>query len=267
MSLQPRNTKELISPEKLKLKLLLVALPGTGKTSFIGTVPNVGVAACETGHGKGLLSVAQGGLAFVEPENFKELESFCSGDVFKDATALAVDSLSAMSKTFIKDYALSFPRKSGQTLKRAAGVPEQDDYGVMGEVTRRLLAKLLAVDKHIIVTCTLKLPQDANPEEGREALPGMPDLPGQLALGAAAMFDTVLVMRTRPVLRDPKDAKSRFNQRYFMTQQTDKWIAKSRMTADEKPILADEEVFDLATGQGSFSYLLDKILKGYAVKQ
>lgn len=247
--------------------MLIVALPGTGKSTFVGTIPQVGVAACETGHGRGMLSIAspdpKRNVQYVEPENFRELESFCSGDVFKDLPALAVDSLTAMSKTFIKDYALTFPRKSGQTLKRAAGVPEQDDYGVMGEVTRRLLAKLLAIDKHIIVTCTLKLPMDANPEEGREALPGMPDLPGQLALASAAMFDTVLVMRTRPVLRDPKDAKSRFNQRYFMTQQTDKWIAKSRLTSDGKSILADEEVFDLNTGQGTFPYLLDKVLQGY----
>jgi len=242
----------------------VAALPGSGKTTFVGTVPNVDVAACETGHGKGLVSIAQKGITFYEPENYKELEAFCSGDVSKNADAIALDSLSAMTKTFIKDYALSFPRAKGQTLKRAAGVPELDDYNVMAEITRRLLAKLISIPKHIIVTTTLKLPQDANPDEGREAQPAMPDLPGQLALAAAAMFDTVLILRTRPALRDPKDPKSRYTQRYFLTQQSDKWLAKSRLNSSSAPILAEEEVFDKDSGVGGFPYLLDKILKSYA---
>lgn len=264
LSLTPFRTKELLAPGSLRLKILLAALPGTGKTKWVGTVPNVGVAACETGHGKGLATIGEEDVKAVTPDNYKELEAFCSGDVFKECDALAIDSLSAMTKTFIKDYALSFPRKSGQTLKRAAGVPEQDDYGVMSELTRRLLAKIIAIPKHIIVTTTLKLPQDANPDEGREALPAMPDLPGQLALAAAAMFDTVFIMRTRPVLRDPRDAKSRYTQRYLMTQQSDKWLAKSRLNVAGAPILEEEEVFDLQTGAGSFPALLAKIQSAYA---
>ena len=267
MSLTPKRLTDLINPESFRLKLLIAALPGTGKTTFVGTAPNVAIAASETGHGKGLASIAGHGGQYCEPENYKEFETFCSGDAFKDADTLAVDSLSAMSKTFIKDYALTFPRKNGQTLKRAAGVPEMDDYQVMAEITRRLLAKLIGLDKHIIVTCTLKLPQEANPEEGKEALPGMPDLPGQLALASAAMFDAVLILRTRPVLANPKDPKSRFSQRYFMTEGTDKWLAKCRHTANGKSILAAEEVFDVPIvgqqTQGSFSYILNKILEGY----
>ena len=94
----------------------------------------------------------------------------------------------------------------------------------------------------------------------------MPDLPGQLALAATAMFDTVFIMRTRPVLRDPKDARSRYTQRYLMTQQTDKWLAKSRLNASDRPILAEEEIFDKDTGQGSFPDILAKIQKAYAVQ-
>lgn len=264
MSLTPRNTRELVDPAKLKLKILLVALPGTGKTKWLATVPSIGLAACETGHGKGLMTIAQSGLQFVEPENYKELEAFCSGDVFKDSEALGLDSLTAMTKTFIRDYALSFPRKQGQSQKRASGVPEQDDYGVMGELTRRLLSKIINLDKHIIVTTTLKPPYDANPDENREATPGMPDLPGQLAMASAAMFDTVLIMRTRSVLADPKNAKSRFTQRYFITQQSDKWLAKTRLNANGAPILAEEEPFDSEKGTGlTFPNLLTRIQQAY----
>jgi len=246
--------------------VLVSALPGTGKTTWVGTAPNVSIAACETGHGKGLVSIGEKDATFFEPENIKELEAFCSGDVSKLADTIALDSLSAMTKTFIKDYALSFPRGKGQTLKRAAGVPELDDYGVMAEITRRLLAKLISLPKHVIVTTTLKLPQDANPDEGREAQPAMPDLPGQLALASAAMFDLVLILRTRPAMRDPKDAKSRYSQRYFLTQGNDKWLAKSRLNNSGAPILAEEEIFDKDTGQGSFPDILAKIQKAYAVQ-
>lgn len=246
---------------------MLAGLPGSGKTSFVGSIPNVGVAACETGHGAGLLSIAEKGVDFVTPENYKELESFCSGDIFKDKDALAIDSLSAMTRTFIKDYAITnFPRARGETPKRRAGIPELDDYGTIGECTRRLLAKLLAIPKHIIVTATLRLPQAADPESGREASPAAPDLPGQLALASAAMFDTCLVLRTRPALRDSKDAKSRYTQRYWLTQGNEQWVAKSRLNASGHPLLAEEEVFDLVSGAGTFPYLLEKILKGYAAQ-
>lgn len=264
MSLAPRNTKELLDPNKFKLKMLIAAIPGSGKTSFAGTALNPGFAACETGHGNGLASIATLGLDYVTPESYKEFESFCSGDVFKDKDTLVVDSLSAMAKTFIKDYALTFPRGRGETLKRKAGLPELDDFGVIGECTRRLIAKLLNLDKHIIVTCTLKLPQEANLEEGKPALPALPDLAGQMALAASAMFDATLILRTRPALRDPKDAKTRYTQRYFMTQPTEMWAAKNRLGEKYgQSFWADEEVFDLKTGQGCFPDLLSKVLNGY----
>jgi len=264
VSLERKNSNSLIDPKNLKLKILIAGLPGAGKTSFVGTIPNCIVAACETGHGAGLLSVAERNIDYVEPSSYQELESFCSGDVAKDKEALAIDSLSAMTRTFIKNYAITnFPRSRGETPKRRAGIPELDDYGTIGECTRRLLAKLLALPKHIVVTATLRLPEAADPETGREAKPAAPDLPGQLALASAAMFDTVLILRTRPALRDARDAKSRYTQRYWLTQGNEQWVAKSRLNAQGAPLLAEEEVFDLQTGQGSFPYLLEKVLRGY----
>ena len=263
MSLVERNSKDLIDPKTYRWKVLIYALPGTGKTEWVGTVPNVGIAACETGHGKGILTIASKGVRYVEPSSIQEFTAFCQGEVFKDCEALAIDSLSDMTKTFIKDHALSFVRKTGNTMKRASGVPEMDDYGVMGEVTRRLVRRLTEIDKHIIVTSTLRLPRDADPEEGKDAQPAGPDLPGQMFLGSTAMFDTVMFLRTRNVLRDPKDAKSIYTQRYFITQTSEKAIAKARQTIDGRPLLDKEEVFDLEKGIGTFPHLLGKILKGY----
>lgn len=266
MSLTIRNTRELIDPAKLKLKMLIYALPGSGKTTFLSSVPGIGVAACETGHGKGLLSIASAGLDFVEPTSVTEFEAVCAGKVFPDHPAVGVDSLSDMTRTFIKEYALAMPRVRGNSLKRQAGVPELDDYGVMGEKTRSLLRKLLDQDKHVVVTATLRVDKPSAEEPSAAGQPTLigPDLPGQMFLGSMAMFDLVLCLRTRSVLRDPRDAKSRYNQHYFITQSQGAFQAKNRLGIDGKSFLPAEVPFDVASGEGTFPYFLKKAREEYA---
>jgi hypothetical protein len=268
LSLKIRNTREFIVPETFRMNVLLYSLPGSGKTTWIGTCPpeETGVAACETGTGKGLLSIADKGFDCVEPSDINELEKFCRGEIFKDKKILVLDSLSAMYKTFIKDAALKMPRQMGETDKRKAGIPELVDFGVMAELTRRLLNILMNSnpDKHIIVTATEKYDRpNENDAPGTESLIG-PDLAGQMFLGSAAMFDFVFRLRTRPKLRDPKDPKSRYGERYFITQQESGTIAKCRSNSRGIPLLEREEIFDQQTGQGGFLDLLSKILRGYA---
>lgn len=267
MSLKVRNSREYISPESFRIVALLYGLPGSGKTSWIGTLPpkDTIIAACETGLGKGVLSIAEKGFDVVEPDNLVELEEFCRGKTGVNKKALVLDSLSAMAKTFIKDAALKLPRRMGDSDKRKMGIPELDDYGTIGEMTRRLLNVLISSnpDKHIIVTATEKYDRpNENDPPGTESLIG-PDLAGQMFLGAPAMFDFVLRLRTRPKLRDPKDPKSRYGERYFLTQQESGTIAKCRSNSKGVPLLDREEIFDQSNGQGSFPYLLEKLLSGY----
>lgn len=262
MALQIQNSKKLISPENLKLKILLYALPGVGKTTWSATAPDPGFIACETGHGSGLMSVAEEGVDYVIPGNIQDLELVASGTIFKDKATLVGDSLSDMSRTFIKDYALSIPRKRGETEKRKAGVPELDDYGVMGEVTRRLVRKFLDMDKHIIFTATERYQQPDEDTPGSELLIG-PDLPGQMFLGSTAMFDLVLRMRTRTKFRDPKDAKSRYTERYFITASTGSTIAKCRSSLNNQSLLPPEIPINYETGEGTFMYLLEMVQNRY----
>jgi len=262
MSLEIKNTSDIITADNFRWKVLIYSLPGCGKTLWASGATNPGIAACETGSGKGLLTIADRGLPFVEPATVADFEAFCSGQIFKDKDTLIVDSLSDMVKTFVKDYALTIPRSRGESPKRRAGVPELDDYGVMGEVTRRLLRKLLNLDKHIVVTATMRIDKP-DAEAGGEIIIG-PDLPGQMFLGSTAMFDTVMALRTRPMLRDPKDAKSRYTERYLISQPEGALIAKCRSNVAGQPLLAREEVFDPATGRGTWPDLYGKILKGYS---
>lgn len=260
------NTAELLDPKVFRFVGLIYSLPGCGKTTWLGTCPSTDleVAACETGHGGGLLSIADKKVDFCIPETLDDLVTFCKTPIFKNKTIKGLDSITAMARTFIKDAALRIPRAKGESDKRKMGIPELDDYGSIGELTRKVIQLLITAnpDKHVIVTALEKYDKpNENDPPGTESLIG-PDLAGQLFLAAPAMFDFVLRMRTRSKLRDPKDAKSRYSERFFMTQQEQGVIAKCR-AVHGKPLLDREEVFDQETGQGSFPYLLDKIVKGY----
>jgi hypothetical protein len=264
LALVKKNTATLITPENLRLKMLIYGLPGLGKTTFLSTVPNIGIAACETGVGKGLLSVAGNNLEYVEPLTLADFDEVCSGKTFADKDAIGLDSLTTMSNTFIKEAALKIPRMRGDSQKRKEGVPELDDYMVMAEITRKMLWKLLALPQHNITTATEKY-KGPDLETGQGETKIGPELPGQMFEGSAAMFDFVFRLRSRQKLRDPKDPKSRYVERYFITQPDGSGtIAKCRSNAKGVPLLDKEEIFDPQTGQGTFPYLLAKILKGYA---
>jgi hypothetical protein len=170
-----------------------------------------------------------------------------------------------MARTLIKDAALAIPTSGGAA--RRYGVPELRDYMVMAEMIRRVLIVLIQANptKHILVMAHEKYDRPSETDApGTESLIG-PELSGQLFTAAPSMFDFVLRLRTRSLLRNPADAKSRYSQRYFQTNQESGVIAKCRATVNKKPLLDREEVFDLDSGAGSFPNLLNKIIAGYQV--
>jgi len=234
-------------------------------------MPDLGVIACETGEGNGLLSVATKNIDYVEPKTYAELEQVASGTVFKEKLSLGGDSLTDICNTLVKDYALSIPRQSGNSPKRAMGVPELDDYGTMGELTRRVVRKFLDLDKHICFTAGLRM-KEPDPGTGQGQFLLGPDLPGAMFTGSAAMFDTVMCLKVRSKLRDPKDAKSRYTERYFVTTSDGNGlIAKCRSVVSGLPPLLDaEELFipkeqdPKGEGVGTFPALLKKITNTYA---
>jgi len=264
MTLVIKNTRDLVSPKELKLKVLVFGQPGTGKTTFMSTFPNILAGVCETGHGKGMMSVASKAFDYIELDSYSDFDSFCSGTVGKEKESYGLDSLSEMVKTFIKEKALSLPRQKGESQKRVLGVPEIDDYGVMGELTRKLLRKLLNQDKHIVVTSGLRIDKP-DPENGQGEMLIGPDLAGSMFLGSTAMFDMVLMARTRSILADPKDAKSRYTQRYFVTENMGGGIlAKNRLSiAEGKSFLPPEVVFDPSKGLGTFDYFYNLAVQTY----
>ena len=261
MSLQIRNTRDLLDPSKLKLKMLIYGSSGSGKTLFCSTATNPIIAACETGHGNGLMTLASSGIPFVTPTSYSELEQFCSGVGLEAYDTIILDGFSYTTDTLVKDEALSIPRKTGSSAKRDKGILELDDYGVLSELERKLLARLLCLDKHIIVTALIdyyKPPSDGKPEQL-----GGPDLPGSMRAGSTAMFDIVMKLESRPALRDPRDAKSRYFQRVFLTENDGRFLAKSRIRNGNKNIYPAEVTFDIEKGVGTFQHFLAEAVKSY----
>lgn len=261
-----KNTRDTVKPENYNWKVLLVADAGLGKTTFVGTSPDVGIAACEPGEGGGTLSIVKAGVDFVEPKSFADFRSICydTFQPFQKKRTIALDSLSYMVKSFIKEHVLTaFPAKNPrEAMRRAAGIPSGFDFSEISELTRNLLNALLSQKKHIVVTALAKYEKDDNGIIVRVK----PDLPGALGDACAAMFDSVLFLKSRKLLRDPRDPKSAYIQRYFITQTDNVHLAKDRNNSG-KPFLAAEEIFDKDSGIGTFPYLLDKILVGHAAAQ
>jgi hypothetical protein len=166
---------------------------------------------------------------------------------------------SAMARTLVKDYALKIPRRGANSPKREQGVPELDDYGVMAEITRRILDALINLDKNVIVTALEKTEKDA---DGAPVAVG-PDLPGQMFLAAPSMFDCVYYLKTRKAFKVATDPKTAYTQHYLLTKNDGFHVGGDRNNIDGRAILAPEEIFDITTGQGTFPAIQAKILAAY----
>lgn len=274
MSLVVKNTRDLISPDQFKLKLLCYADVGFGKTSFAAGSPNPLIAVADTGHMKGLLSAAYRGVNYVEPETYPEFELFCGDSIQTPNDTLVVDPLSTMCNRFIKDYALTtVTRKQGDTQKRSLGIAEMDDYQVIQELTRRLMSRLLDVNKHVVVTAHVKEYQPQvidkfNSANNKSERLGGPELPGKLSNSICGMFDVVIRGVKQSALRDPKDATSRYERRIWITESMEKFIAKNRIAlpnskGQTKSLFPPEVEYNLETGSGTWQWFYERAKAGY----
>lgn len=216
--------------------------------------------AIETGEGNGALTLADLNIDFITPENMAEIDGFLdpSCPLFRDKDSIILDSASALSKSFVQKRALLIPRAQGSSEKRKLGIPEMDDYGTMGSLTRTVFEKLLSMDKNILVTAGLreKMP---NMETGKGVHAIGPDLPGEMFWTSTAMFDFVFRLDVRRLKQKDGTWKT---ERFLVTQTDGVTIAKGRPTRNSQPILAAEELIDLETGVGTIPYLIEKIKGG-----
>jgi hypothetical protein len=261
-------TSELAEPSKHRWKVLIIGAPGSGKTTWAATAIDPAIAACETGVGSGLLTLAHNpGVMAVVPASFVDLRSVAYDTFlpFQKKQTRVLDSLTAMTKSFVKDHVLTAfsPRNQKEAARRQAGILTGFDYSDVADTVRTLLTKFLSIDAHIVVTALPKTEKD----DAGNIISILPDLPGALAMGAPAMFDSVLHLKTRKVIRDPKDPRSAKIERYFITGADNIHVAKDRNSVNGRSFLNQEEIFDPETGQGTFTDLYSKILNGHKAAQ
>jgi hypothetical protein len=255
MTIEIRNTRDL-SSDNLKLKVLLIGPSRVGKTSWAATAPNPGFAACETGHGSGLSSIMDSGVAFFEPKSLGDIDALASGHVFADKETIVVDSLSAMTRSIIKDYAVKMGRRGPDTPQRKEGIPEQFDYMAMAEITRRVLEAIIGLDKHIIVTALQKTKSD---KDTQAPIAIGPDLPGLMFDVAPSMFDQVFYISLKKAFTDPKDARTAYISRVIDTQPDGLKVGGVRNNNAGAPILPKEIIFNNKTLEGGFGDIYAKL--------
>lgn len=209
------------------------------------------------------MPIADKNFSYIEPQKLIDVENFVKGQIFPDKKYLVIDNLSTLARTLIKDAALEIPMSG--SAARAKGVPELRDYGIIAELTRRILLVLINSNptKHIVVLAHEKYDRvNDNDAPGTESMIG-PDLSGQLFLAAPSLFDFVFRLRLRSLLKNPADPKSRFIQRYLQCAPVPGVMAKCRAFTGGKAALDAEEAIDLESGQGGFQYLISKIKNAY----
>lgn len=214
------NTSQLITPHT-KMCVLCVAPSGFGKTRLGATMDKMTkrffdkptlIVAVEAGEGGGTMSLKGMGVDFVVPQSINDIDKIITW-LGSDTTygGVVLDSATEYVKRFAQPYALSFPPRE-RVETRKAGVPSRSDYQTMGEKARQHFNALinltvhpdLKVRKHLLITC---LEREKQNEDG-VVVAIQPDLPGQMASTATAMFQTVVGIKILQTLTpDPNDPK------------------------------------------------------------
>lgn len=204
-----QSTKNLFNPNTRWLQLIYGA-NGEGKTTFAATLNDITlkyfgkptlVVAIEPSDGGGLLSVAAKNIDYIVPREYKdllEILAFLRTDT--KYAGVVFDSLTEVTKKFVRDKALKLPAKEAKSevlsAARAEGIPTQSDYGTMGSIFGNFLREVVALSsfdvlgdkaKHVICTAVKKEKRD---KEGVLEKEG-PDIPGEMATTCTSLFNVV----------------------------------------------------------------------------
>jgi hypothetical protein len=238
--------------------MLVQARPKFGKSTFAATLNEFTKAhmgkevlfiATERAEGGGTTSIQDMDVPFVQPRNYQELQAILAS-LQTDTTygGVVLDNATDMVNWIIKPHALTFPTRGAPPPTRATGVAARDDYQVMGELTRQTLNQLINVTKatnpaqrkHLIVTVLERERQDEGVVTAIQ-----PDLPGQMADNAAAMFELYCGIEIANTVKpDPANPKAtiRVSERVFSTKGDGK-----RQLADRYKIFPERGPANLKT--------------------
>ena len=181
--------------------------------------------AVEASDGGGTSSIQEYDVPYVQPTTFQELDKLISA-LATDTTfgAVILDNATDMVSRLVKPHALTFPTRGAPPPTRSIGVPCRDDYQIMGELVRKTFNGLINLTKlpnalarkHLLVTVLEKEKQDDGVITAY-----CPDLPGQMAETASAMFELYAGIKIANVVKpDPNNPKATIKEqvRLFTTK-------------------------------------------------
>lgn len=204
--LEVQQTGKIFTPDS-RLNMLVFAEPKTGKTRFGATLDELTqkymqkrtlYIACEPGHGGGTGSIREYDVPFVQPMQFQDVLNVLS-QLTTDTTygGVVLDSASELVKGSILPWSVqNLPSKMKSRARDEFGTPAPDDYQNAGELLRQVFNKLLVLStlkdvncrKHVLCTATLKIKSEF---KTGDIIKITPDLPGQMADTANAIFQTI----------------------------------------------------------------------------
>lgn len=224
-----RNTARLIGPDT-RISLLIYAPAKHGKTTFAATLNKLTLkhhgkptlfVAVEPGEGGGTMSIQHAGVDYVAPETYDEfLKVLAALENDTNYAGVVLDSATEYVNRFLKPYALKFPSRE-RIPTREAGVPERSDYQTMGEKLRLDFLRLIRLTTHPRLECRKHLVVTALQREkvDHDAIVSIhPDLPGAMALTAAAMFQTVAQIGISNRVEKEGGQTRRITHRYLITE-------------------------------------------------
>lgn len=176
------NTKQLISGDNLLMSIFLYGATGSGKTRFLGTMPDPYLILTERPP-KGL-AIAGVDVPFVEVESFSDiitvLNQIVSGTRAKDRKSIGFDSLSNLTYILVKDVL----KETGKSIM------DLHSWGIVSGRVKDiiiLLTKEVIRTHHICMTAKEQLIKD----ELSGSVIGLPETVGKNAHTVPGEFDYV----------------------------------------------------------------------------
>ncbi len=192
---------ENISTEKLNI--LIYSMPGVGKTSFLGTIPNQFLLNTE---GSGIVSlkamptklgpVAEN-IATIPYSSFQGMENMVKEfqndpPELKKFTTFTVDTISNLHKKGLAEVTDRENRKAPNLVNRY--VAETEHHGENNEHIRRIVDSLRDLDRNVVLTAHARFEEPKN-----RPAQTWPDFSVKLSNTIAGMMDIVAYMGVKRV--------------------------------------------------------------------
>jgi hypothetical protein len=192
------------------LKVMISGPPKSGKTSFLGTVPNIVIADTEP-HANNLQSIAHLNLPFRTIASSQDLDTLA---LILSDTSMRKQAAQALGLPDIEAVAIDTLDTLQKLLKRERMKEQRqtkflrDDWGWLKEEMTSIIQKFTALPVHVFFIVHTKTQSVGSDEEGRTVI--LPGLEGAIAQEIAGMVGYSLMAFRRQGLQPDGTTKTEY---------------------------------------------------------